>query len=237
MLSLEKGPRNVGTGNHGKASRGSQLWLQRLVNSQPELLNAAIINAAPQLSGQNLGWVSPLAAENFKEYQDQAFLEKLAVELPSRSLRSFWPKHGPVWDGLARSSGGDILLVEAKSHIPEAVSPACAASARSRKLIRSSLREAKRFLEGKPEADWAGPFYQVTNRLAHLYLLRVLNELPAHLVFLYFVGDREMQGPETIEEWRGAVRVIETFLGVGHTKLSPFIHHVYLDVQNLVPPG
>ena len=113
------------------------------------------------------------------------------------------------------------------------VSPPCAASEKSRKLILSSLNETKAYLNGRPDADWSGVFYQVTNRLAHLYLLRILNKLPAHLVFIYFVGDDEMNGPETMEEWKGAVLTIETFLGIKRTKLSPFVHHVYLNVQSV----
>ena len=215
---------------HGKATRGSQLWLQRFVNERPEALNKAIIDVAPKLAGQTIEWVSPLAGEGYAEYKDQAFLKKLGVQLTKKPLESFWPKRGPVWDGLARTSGGEVLLVEAKSHIPEAVSPPSRASEQSLKLIRSSLDETKHYLNGKRDADWAGTFYQVTNRLAHLYLLRVPNKIRSHLVFVYFVGDREMKGPETVAEWQGAVRVIETFLGVEHTKLSEFVHHVYLDV-------
>jgi hypothetical protein len=218
--------------NQGKAARGSQFWLQKLVNEQPETLNNAIVAVAPALEGQTLEWVSPLSSEGYREYQDHAFLKKLGVELTKRPLESFWPKGGPVWDGLARTSAGDVLLVEAKSHIPEAVSPPSRASEQSLKLIRASLDETKIYLNGNRDADWAGIFYQVANRLAHLYLLKTLNKVPSHLVFIYFVGDQTMKGPETVDEWKGAVRTIETFLGVERTKLSPFVHHVYLDVRS-----
>jgi hypothetical protein len=216
----------------GKAERGSQFWLQTLVNEQPALLDGAIKEAAPSLADQTIQWLSPLASDGYREYQDTAFLDRLGIQLAKRPLDRFWPKGGPVWDGLARSENGDILLVEAKSHIPEAVSPPTMAKApASLQLIQASLEEAKRYLNGRREPDWAGTFYQMTNRLAHLYLLRVLNEVPAHLVFVYFVGDREMGGPESIDEWRGAIRTIEIFLGVERTKLTPFIHHVFPDVR------
>lgn len=219
--------------NQGKAARGSQFWLQTLVNENPEILNKAIVKAAPALKGQTIEWVSPLASEGYREYRDEVFLKKLDVGLTKCPLDEFWPKRGPVWDGLARTSAGEILLVEAKSHIPEAVSPPSRASEKSRKLIRSSLDETKRYLNGSRDSDWAGIFYQVTNRLAHLYLLRTLNKIPSHLVFIYFVGDREMNGPETVDEWNGAVRTIETFLGVERTKLSPYVHHVYFNVNSV----
>lgn len=214
----------------GKATHGSQFWLQKLVNEQPEVLNEAVMDAAPTLAGQTVEWVSPLVSEGYVEYRDLAFLQQLGIQLNKRPLEVFWPGGGPVWDGLARTSGGEVLLVEAKSHIPEAISPSSKASAVSLKLIHSSLAETKCYLNGRRDTDWAGTFYQVTNRLAHLYLLRVLNGIPSHLVFVYFVGDRKMKGPETADEWKGAVRVIENYLGVERTKLSPFVHHVYLDV-------
>jgi hypothetical protein len=222
--------------NQGKAARGSQFWLQKLVNERPEAFNKAIGDAAPALAGQTIEWVSPLASENYREYRDLAFLKKLDVQLPERPLDKFWPRGGPVWDGLARTSAGEVLLVEAKSHIPEAVSPPSRASGQSLKKIRSSLDETKHYLLGNRDADWAGIFYQVANRLAHLYLLRILNKVPSHLVFVYFVGDQGMNGPKTVEEWKGAIRTIETFLGVEHTKLSPFVHHVYYNIDLLPTP-
>jgi hypothetical protein len=219
----------------GKATRGSQFWLQTFVNEHADILDRAIFQAADSLKGRTIIWVSPLEADKYREYRDQTFLKKLGVKLTKRNLDSFWPKRGPRWDGLARTSAEEILLVEAKSHIPEAVSPGTGASERSIPLIRESLEEAKRYLNGDPKPDWTGRFYQVTNRLAHLYLLRVLNKVPAHLVFIYFVGDRAMNGPMTADEWNGAVRITECFLGIGRTKLSPYVHHVYLDVAGVRP--
>ena len=219
--------------HQGKASRGSQFWLQKLVNEQPETLNKAIGDAAPTLAGQAIKWMSPLASEAYREYRDQAFLKKLDIQLSKRPLGDFWPVRGPVWDALARTSDNEVILVEAKSHIPEAVSPPSRASEKSLKLIRSSLGDTKKYLNGRRDSDWSGIFYQVTNRLAHLYLLKILNKLPAHLVFIYFVGDQEMNGPDSEVEWTGAIRTIEVFLGIERTKLSSCVHHVYLDVRGI----
>lgn len=44
--------------------------------------------------------------------------------------------------------------------------------------------------------------YQYANRLAHLYHLRHLNGLWAYLVFLYFCGDADTEGPAIPDEWR-----------------------------------
>ena len=49
----------------GKADRGSQFWLQKLVNEQPETLNNAIVTVGPALAGQTIEWVSPLASEGY----------------------------------------------------------------------------------------------------------------------------------------------------------------------------
>lgn len=216
--------------HEGQATRGSQFWLQKLVNEEPESLNRHIVEQIPSLEGSSIEWLSPLASENFREYRDQAFLGKLGIELPERTLSEFWPNGGPVWDGLARTGNGEVLLVEAKSHIPEAVSPPSRASPRSLELIRASLDETKDFMKGNPDADWSGIFYQYTNRLAHLYLLRELNRLPARMVFINFVGDTDMGGPDTPEEWKGAILAIETYLGVTRSRLSSYVAHVHLDV-------
>lgn len=82
-------------------------------------------------------------------------------------------------------------------------------------------------------ADWSTCFYQYTNRLAHLYLLRELNKLPAYLVFLYFVKDEEMNGPKMYTEWEAAIQLLELFLGVRNHNLSRFVLHAFVDVHEL----
>jgi hypothetical protein len=128
------------------------------------------------------------------------------------------------------------VFLEAKAHIPEAASPATAASPTSRKLILRSLAEARRHYAPRAKADWSGTFYQYANRLAHHYFLRVVNELPSHLVFLYFVNDREMGGPSTIDEWRGAVRLIHAALGLPADLVKHSVHEVFLDASALQGP-
>jgi hypothetical protein len=148
-------------------------------------------------------------------------------------LSSFWPRRGPVWDGLGITNRGDLLLVEAKSHIPEVVSTVAAGEA-SLDRIRASLNETKHYLGVKEETAWTSPFYQYANRLAHLYLLRVLNNLPAYLMFVYFVNDREQGGPMTQAEWEGALVLQKTLLGVRRHQLSAYVLDVYVDVATLV---
>lgn len=215
------------------AKRGSQMWLQKLVNQSPGALNSLILAAIPSIAKQEINWVSPLEDEDYVEYRDGSFLDHLQIELATRPMNTFWPPRGPVWDGLAYTDKGEILLVEAKAHIAEAVSPPSRASPQSKKLIDEALAEVKEFLGGNTEVDWSGTFYQVTNRLAHLYLLRTLNDVPAHLVFVYFIGDKDMGGPETSEEWEGAIKIVESYLGISRHKLSPFVRHVFCDVATI----
>lgn len=44
--------------------------------------------------------------------------------------------------------------------------------------------------------------------------LRESDNVPAFLVFVYFVGGAEMRGPSTVEEWKSAIRVLEWLFGL-----------------------
>ncbi len=139
-----------------------------------------------------------------------------------------------MWDGLGRTDRGDLILVEAKSHIGEMVSPPSQAGAVSRRRINAALSEVRDYLGVEGDVDWTSRFYQYTSRLAHLYLLRVLNDLPAWLVFVHFVNVAEMRGPSTREEWIGAINVMRPVIGVGERhRLSKYVVDVFVDVQPL----
>ena len=215
----------------GLARKGSQKWLQKVVDEAPAVLNAQIISLLNLSEDEIITWLSPLVADDFAEYQDQAFLDRLQIKLPKVSLKDFWPTRGPVWDGLAKSDSGKVFLFEAKSHIPEIVSPGTAAGPKSLARIQQSLVETKRYLGVKAKQDWSASFYQYTNRLAHLYLLRVLNDIPAYLVFVHFVNDTEMNGPQSRIEWQGAIKLLHSYLGIGRHKLSRYIADVFVDVK------
>ena len=103
----------------GSRPRGSQRWLQIAVNRCPGVIDSAIANALGLCPGEEIEWLSPLESDCFAEYRDTQFLERLSVSLDCRPLKDFWPKKGPQWDGLARTSGGRLLLLEAKANIPE----------------------------------------------------------------------------------------------------------------------
>jgi hypothetical protein len=216
------------------AAKGSQRWLQVAVNCAPHLLEEEIRKSARLPIETKLHWLSPLATENFIEYRDGATFQKLGVHFNKRSLECFWPVHGPCWDGLAKADSNDVFLLEAKAHIGEMVSGRSGAKGKSKELISESLKAVQRAIApGSDEIDWTGKFYQYANRLAYLYFMRIENNIPAHLIFVYFLNDTEMGGPKTKEEYEAASTIVERYLGIRRSKLTPYIHKIYLDVNDL----
>ena len=216
-----------------QAVKGSQQWIQKLVNEKPDLLNTPIRSQLDLSCTEKITWLSPIAHDEYAEYRDQAFLDLLGIKLLKVPLSDFWPSRGPVWDGLGKSDSGNVFLVEAKSHISEVLSPKTGAGVKSLRQINKSLNEIKTFLHSKSEHDWASIFYQYTNRLAHLYLLRALNEVPAYLVFLYFVNDKDMNGPKSVDEWIGALSLLKSYLGVSRHRLDKYIADIFIDVKDI----
>ena len=219
------------------ADKGSQRWLQVAVNHRPELLDQPILQAA-RLEGSTIQWLSPLKGENFVEYRDGAALSALGIGDLKRSLDDFWPLRGPCWDGLARTNDSEYFLIEAKAHIGEMVSGRSRASEGSKAKIIESLRQVQREIApGADEVDWSGTFYQYANRLAHLHFLRQQNGVKAHLVFVYFLNAPDvggpLGGPATKDEYIGATKVIEHYLGVRNSKISRYIHKLFVDVNQL----
>ena len=223
--------------NENLALRGSQRWLQLTVNRCPNVIDEAIVKAIGLEHGEMVQWLSPLEPDAFTEYKDHAFLDRLGISPQYRRLEDFWPTWGPVWGGLARTSGGRYLLIEAKANIPEFDTCPTGASGGSLHKIRKALDETKGFLRVRSKTDWSECFYQYANRLAHLYFLRELNKVDAALVFVYFVGDTTVSGKDPVshEGWQTAIGLATHHLGVrAH---SPWIRDnvadVFIDVDYL----
>jgi len=213
-----------------KAIRGSQKWLQELVYQHLDFLDDTIQLRLQLSANDTITWLSPLEEDYYAEYQDKVFLERVSICLENRGLASFWPRGGPVWDGLGKSSHGDIILVEAKSHISELAS-SCKAGPQSLKLIEKSLVETATFYGAASTAGWLQGYYQYANRLAHFYLLRHLNGIQAWLVFLYFVNDIEMAGPKSVQEWQEAIDAVHAHLSITEEQLRPYVIDVFFDVE------
>ena len=234
-------------GAQGKAHKGSQKWLQIAVNECPRLLADAISGELPDPAVE-IDWRSPLAYDNYKEHRDKEFLDKLGesryVEQPLPSwaeLYEFWPRGGPRWDAHGATSEGQILLVEAKSHITELQGSGSGASnQKSMAKIAHSLNETQEFLGVDPSVDWAkSPYFQYANRLAFLYWFHELNGRDAYLVLLYFLNDQAMERrnvavPRIPTDWNPAEECQDRIMGIhrGHP-LSDRIIRAYIDVREL----
>jgi hypothetical protein len=164
----------------GPALSGSKRWLQTAVNRCPDRMDGAIADAIGLTSSKTIEWVSPLESDAFREYRDQEFLDRLGVTLTSRDLGEFWPRLGPQWDGLARTSDGRCVLVEAKANIREFNSKPSSAGPGSLRRIQEAFTKTQAFLRVRPRTDWSRCFYQYANRIAHLYFLREVNKVMPH---------------------------------------------------------
>jgi hypothetical protein len=217
-----------------QGTRGSLKWIQRGVNEGWPTLDQPILQRTK--STGPIKWLSPLASDEFAEYRDASFLKLIGHVNLEPALKKFWPARGPQWDALGQTSQGDILLVEAKAHVAEMCSPATAASPDSRSRIDASLNEVAKQLNASPgHGSWSEFFYQIANRIAHLHFLRAQG-VPSWLVFVNFIGDKEMGGPTTPEAWEAAYQVAFHVMGLRKDHpLSPFMIHDYPDVHATRP--
>ncbi|HEX4081307.1 MAG TPA: hypothetical protein VHX61_20785 [Rhizomicrobium sp.] len=214
-----------------EGARGSLKWIQKAVNACPELLDKSVLQRIDL--AKSITWLSPLAVDEFAEYRDDAFLDRIQCAQLNSALGEFWPARGPQWDALGRSDKGDVLLVEAKAHIDELCSPPTQASESSRVQIQAALAEAAQACHASPRTAWTDMFYQLANRIAHLYFLR-REGVPAWLVLVNFVGGTEMNGPLSAREWIAAYQVAYHVMGLGERNpFSRFIMHLYPDVAEL----
>lgn len=212
---------------------GSLKDIQVLVNKNQDLIDNIIKTKFSELTNDTIYWKSPRQDDDFAEYRDNDFIDKLGLDSKIIKLQEFWPTKGPQWDVFATTKDGNIILVEAKANIPEIVTPATSAGQKSKEQIDNSLKEVKDYLGIKNDIDWSGKFYQYTNRLAHLYFLRVKQNKPTYLLNIYFIGDKSVSGPETIQEWKGALQVLYSYLGLSRHKLSKYMADIFINVNSL----
>ena len=214
---------------------GSQLQVQLYVNTLEGELNEALFGA-PGLESLRvhgaggIRWVSPLRSRACVEYQDAAFLRAIEQESLVDELGEFWPRGGPVWDGLAvvdlTGGGTGAILVEGKSHTDELRGggakagmpvrrdePPSERSTANRERIARSLELTQESLGLVPDADrWMGRMYQTANRIAHQRWLAERG-VPTWLVWLLFTDDQI--GPTSEDEWEHAIDAANDELGLG----------------------
>ena len=201
---------------------GSLQDIQLLVNKNGGLIDKHIKTEFADLTNDKIIWQSPLTNEKYAEYRDNDFIDKIGLDRQEIKLHEFWPTRGPQWDALATTTDKRIILVEAKANIPEVVSSPT-----------NARQKSKDYLRLKNDIDWSGKFYQYTNRLAHLYFLRVKRDKPAYLINIYFIGDNSVDGPDTKGEWKAALQVLYSYLGLSRHKLSKYMADIFIDVNKL----
>ena len=196
-----------------------------LVNQHADLLNRLVRENFRLESDEGIEWVSPLADDEYAEYRDASFLRRLGVELGRWPLCEFWPRYGPQWDALGRTDQGTVFLVEAKANIPEFVS-SC-----QRRNFPDVNSVDKRQPEGSPTFLASGHRHRLVRqalsvRKSHRPPVSVagVEPAPAYLLFIYFIGDKDVDGPQTAEEWRAAIEVAERVLGLpARHRLSDYV--------------
>lgn len=213
--------------------KGSLKDIQLLINKNQPYIDNIIKTKFPELSKDTIHWKSPIENDDFAEYRDNDFIDKLGLNRKIIQLDKFWPTRGAQWDAFATTKEGNIILVEAKANIPEIVTPATSAGKKSKRLIDKSFKKTKKYLGIKNDIDWSGKFYQYTNRLAHLYFLRVKCNKPTFLVNIYFIADETVSGPKTKQEWDGALKVLHTYLGLSRHKLSKYMTDIFIDINDI----
>lgn len=198
-----------------KNTERSEHWMRVAANEDAESLNQKIRELFGWSPEERIYWLSPIEEDEYAEYYDQEFLDRLGLKNLKVPLARFWPRSGARWDGLARTDSGKLILVEAKAYIEEGVDYGSQAGQKSLAIIQAALRAAKTDFNASANAPWEAPFYQYANRLAHLYFLNKLNGLDAYLVFLYFADAPDVPKPCTASEWQGSERLIKKCLGLG----------------------
>lgn len=210
--------------------KGSLRWIQTAVAEGWNSLDQPILKS---LSGAKcIEWRSPIAGDDFAEYRDGDFLDRVGLPHLRSALKDFWPDRGPQWDALGVSDLQHVILVEAKAHVAEMCSPGTSAGPASLARISRALDGCAEQLGAKEgRAHWTEHFYQLANRIAHLHFLRE-NGVPAYLVLVNFLNDQDMDGPTTQEAWEAAYQVAFHVMGLPKRHaMSRYILHVFPDVS------
>lgn len=205
----------------------------RLVSNQPSQSFATAFRSASSVSG-DIEWVSPLRSDEFAEYYDAAFLERLGLGHLAPALSAFWPDSGPRWDGLATTATGEVILVEAKAHLDEMITD-CGAGEASTGQILSAFEHTKTMLgipDSRRRVAWHSPYYQFCNRLAHLAFLHE-HGVRAHLVFLSIADADDVPCPASRQTWEIVLRHMRRSLSLDSHRLRAFDHDIILSPSEL----
>jgi hypothetical protein len=85
-----------------------------------------------------------------------------------------------------------------------------------------------------PAWEWTGLGQQYANRLAHLWFLGTGRNVPAYLLFVYFMNDSTVEKTQRSQgEWETAIYVLERFLGVSAHRLKEYMLEAFFDMGQL----
>jgi hypothetical protein len=205
---------------------GSEHHLRSYLTLYRDGLDKAVQAVTESVSIEWLAFIKTASGD--REYRGVEFCDRQVQQ----AWREHWPTTGrpPSWDAVGRS-GDAWLLVEAKANVPEFCTPPSTASPESLKQITKRLNEAKAMLGVHRFFPWHGTYYQHANRLVVLSFLHSHAE-EAHLVEVFFTGDRFPDGtecPASQKEWAKLIEARRITLGLPHQHpLSQYEHQVFL---------
>lgn len=228
---------NIGNGY------GSECHLLRWMGRHRNLFDQYVSESVGR-PGSPINWLDFNFAPN-KPWPDAELkgLEFL-YDRPGLKIKweEFWPTGRGIhnWDAIGcigKGANQELLLLEAKAHVKEMKSDCGATSATSIEKITSAFDEVKPNLGARPDSDWFHQYYQAANRIAALHFLH-REQVPAHVLFLYFLGDQSPNKdcpcdedgwkPFIVEQWK------HLDIAHGHS-LSDRVHNLFLPISIPLP--
>ncbi|MGV8984556.1 hypothetical protein [Clostridium sp.] len=116
-----------------------------------------------------------------------------------------------VVDGIDRQKG--LLLVEAKAHIDETKSDLKAISKESIDKIKNAITVTQACY-GIELTDWTKHYYQLGNRIAFLYFMNEILNIPTWFVLINFTEGSYK--PTGVDEWLKHYHKIYVAMGIKH---------------------
>ena len=219
---------------------GSEYHLLRWMGRHRKTLDSAVLSKIGRV-GDQIKWLdfgfNPKGKWPDAEIQGMDFLKE--DEGLQENWGSFWPVGAGIhnWDAVGWVASGEIqtlLLVEAKAHVAELKTNCNAKDEGSIEKIKKAFEITKTALGVPNRFDWMTNYYQVTNRIAALYFLHQ-HKIPAHLLFIYFIGDLCDSGrnsPQSEREWQVVLTLKDEYIGLPkHHLLEDWIHELFLRID------
>lgn len=221
---------------------GSEWHLLRYLGYHRDYLQNSILQIT---GGSHIQWLDfPFSTVNQALHHDQEWqgIEFIDDANVQKKWDAFWPQTGnpPNWDAVGKllgSNGEEWLLIEAKAHLEEVHSSCAATHPKSVEMINNALFASQASFASKvTTSQWLSPYYQFCNRLSVLHFLMRACEpaIPAHLVFVYFLGDTNgnQKCPQSVSEWKVVIQKMYETIGLDiHADLFSRVHQIFLPVN------